>query len=68
MTRRSKSDRKKIPRTPGPGTNAPIVRDDYGIEPICGPPPATRELGCMNGGRFATCDCLVCMRAKKGGA
>ncbi len=60
--KRSKADRKKAVRVPRPGPNEPLVDLRWG-EPQS-PPPDVRFLGCMNGGRFALCDCLVCLQRK----
>jgi hypothetical protein len=60
MTRRSKADRKRIQRTPRPGPSVHFVDMRWDM-PQCPPEPVS-FLGCMTGGRFAQCDCLVCLR------
>lgn len=69
MTKRSKADRKRIKRTPSSGPPTVIVRDDYvllpqGAEPAWVYFPVPEPTGCMNGGRFQNCDCLVCVRRR----
>lgn len=65
MTRRSKADRKRIPRTPRSGKNEACVSGWMIEQPQCPPSPVS-FLGCMNGGRFAQCDCIVCVRSARG--
>lgn len=69
MTRRSKADRKKVVRAPSPTPAQMVDMRSWGCGEPQSPPPDVRALGCMNGGRFAQCDCLVCVQsARKDGA